>query len=102
MAMTPDARGSIPRSMRHEHRSSHRLQHVAGHAAQNDLAQLGVAVTAHHDQRSGAISDIGQDGTGDIDVGCSTVSISTLTSWRVRCVAISTPRITLLLPLVFS
>jgi hypothetical protein len=29
-----------------------------------------VAVTADHDQRSGNVGNVGQDGVGDVDVGC--------------------------------
>jgi hypothetical protein len=36
---------------------------------QNELAQLCVAITAHHDQRSGDVGDVRQDSVGDIDVG---------------------------------
>jgi len=47
----------------------HRFQHIAGHAAQDDLTQSGMAVTTHDDQRSGIIGDIGEDGASDVDVG---------------------------------
>jgi hypothetical protein len=69
MLLTPDTRRLVAQSMRHKHRNGHRLQHIAGHAPQNDLVQPGVAIATNHDQRSGNLGDVRQDRVGDVDVG---------------------------------
>src|ERR1700730_5326990 len=89
----PGARRRLARSVRHEYRNRHLLQHTSGHPSQNHLARLGVAVAAHHDQRSGNVGDVRQDGVGNVDVGRRDCHDLNLDVVRARCFAISAPRI---------
>src|SRR6516162_5228549 len=57
--------------MGHEYWNGHRLQHIARYTPKNDFAQPRVPVAPHHDQCTGSIRGIRQDGIGYVDVRCS-------------------------------
>src|SRR4029077_4638114 len=62
------ARPPIAQSMRHEYWNGHRVKHIPRHTSKNKFAQPRVPIASHHDQRSGSVSYVGQDGIADIDV----------------------------------
>jgi hypothetical protein len=52
--------------VRHQDRYGHGLEHVAGHAAEYDLPQPGMSVSAHDEQVEALVGGCGQDGRLDL------------------------------------